>query len=164
MPARTAKPVTVPRPTCLRVDCDDPATVQLVPPYGVPWRGCADHYPAMVDALYIGQAATTADVRIVHLSPTQPESAVSAATEQTAIDDGTAKPAEERPVPASVHRDTVRRFIEQLGLSPLDVVSLTVAPSRCEVELFQRDPEQGNKIITRQGGYPVTRTVEIPVV
>jgi hypothetical protein len=38
-------------PSCMRFDCDDPATTRISPPYGRDWLMCGDHAPGMATAL-----------------------------------------------------------------------------------------------------------------
>lgn len=40
---------------CTYVRCDQPAVKKLELPWGRPWYGCTDHYPAMAEALKVGQ-------------------------------------------------------------------------------------------------------------
>lgn len=65
-------------------------------------------------------------------------------------------------VPATVHRDVVRRFIEQLGFRTTDVRDLAIEPREVEVTCYVRDPATG-AVATEAGGHPATRTVTIPV-
>lgn len=66
-------------------------------------------------------------------------------------------------VPASIHRDVVRRFIQEIGFRPTDVRDVTLDPREIEVTCYLRDPATG-AVRTNSGGLPAMQVVTIPVV
>jgi len=62
---------------CMRPDCHRPAVRSLTPKFArttLAWYGCAAHWPAMADALYIGQPADSGHVEVRHLGRPREES------------------------------------------------------------------------------------------
>lgn len=66
-------------------------------------------------------------------------------------------------IPTSVERGVVRDFIERLGFRPNDVKSLSIEPLEVDVEVYQRDPEHNDRIVTEPGGHPVTQSIRLAV-
>lgn len=118
----------------------------------------------MQDALFIGQSMSDAEVRREPITTTRhPTERTTMSATQPALS-GT-EPGKAGPeFPTSVHRDTLRRVIEDLGFRPIDVREFTISPQHVEVEVYVREPEHGYRVKVRPDGLGAeTRTITLGV-